>query len=422
LFLATTNASIAGRAEYEIQDMSEVTATTEPDEFREYCRRWLEENRPPPTRLPLPQAAYEVTYDEHRNYLCDWQAQCYEAQLIATDVPTEYGGHGHDGLQAIASAEVRRAKVPYFINWIGLGMTAPTLLVHGSEEQKRRFLRPIFTAEEIWCQGFSEPGAGSDLVSLQTSAVKDGDNWVINGSKVWTSLGALASWMLLLARTDKNDKYNGITYFLAPMDQPGVTVRPIHKMTGESGFNEVFLENALVPDDLRVDEIGAGWKVAMSTLTSERGAATGVGAVASSESPLLAVQQLIQLAKDTRRNGRSVWDDPVWRDRIMKLYERTEAAMQNARRTRVKALNGGAMRLPLQGKLVGSEIGQELNETALGILGMRSSLYVRDDNAVEDGKWALGYMNTYTGTISGGSSEIQRNILGERVLGLPKTK
>ena len=392
------------------------------EEFREYCRRWLEENRPPPTETPLPQAAYEVTYADHRAYLCDWQAKCYEAQLIATDVPVAYGGHGHDGLQAIASAEVRRAKVPYFINWIGLGMTAPTLLIHGTEEQKKRFLKPIFTAEEIWCQGFSEPGAGSDLVSLATSAVKDGDDWLINGSKVWTSLGALASWMLLLARNDKDDKYNGITYFLAPMDTPGVTVRPIHKMTGESGFNEVFLENVVIPDHLRVDEVGAGWKVAMSTLTSERGAATGVGAVASSESPLTAVLQVIQLAKDTRRNGRSVWEDPVWRERIMKLYERTEASMQNARRARVQALNGGAMRLPLQGKLVGSEIGQALNETALGILAMRSSLYVGDQNAEADGKWALGYMNTYTGTISGGSIEIQRNILGERVLGLPKTK
>jgi alkylation response protein AidB-like acyl-CoA dehydrogenase len=228
--------------------------------------------------------------------------------------------------------------------------------------------------------------------------------------------------MLLLARTDKNDKYNGITYFMAPMDQPGVTVRPIHKMTGECGFNEVFLENVIIPDHLRVDAVGAGWKVAMSTLTSERGAAAGVGAVASSESPMGAIHQLIELAKRTRRNGRTVWDDPVWRDRIMKIYERTEAAVQNGRRARISSLNGGAMRIPLQGKVVGSEIGQEMHQIALGVLGQRSSLYVHDKHAEEDGRWALGYMNTYTGTISGGSSEIQRNILGERVLGLPKTK
>jgi alkylation response protein AidB-like acyl-CoA dehydrogenase len=403
-------------------DSSRDKETSEQREFRLQCRSWLEENKPPPTKMPLPQAAYEVTADEHRTYLVDWQAKCYAAELIATDVPTEYGGHGHDGFQTIASAEVRRANVPYFINWIGLGMAAPTLLVHGTEVQKKTYLPPIFSAEDIWCQGFSEPGAGSDLVSLQTSAVKDGDNWVVNGSKVWTSLGALASWMLLLARTDKNDKYNGITYFLCPMDVPGISVNPIHKMTGESGFNEVVLDNVLVPDHMRIDEVGAGWKVAMSTLTSERGAVQGVGAVASSESPMSTINQLIQLAKDTKRNGHAVWDDPVWRDRIMKLYERTEAITQNFRRAGVPSLNGGAMRIPLQGKLVGSELGQAVHQTALGILGMSSSLYVGDENAVEDGKWALGYMNTYTGTISGGSSEIQRNILGERVLGLPKTK
>ncbi|MBT7541725.1 MAG: acyl-CoA dehydrogenase, partial [Gammaproteobacteria bacterium] len=357
-----------------------------------------------------------------RTYLCDWQAKCYEAQLIGTDVPQDYGGHGHTEFQAIASAEVRKANVPYFINWIGLGMTAPTLLIHGTEEQKKRFLPPIFSAEEIWCQGFSEPGAGSDLVSLQTSAIKDGDNWIINGSKVWTSLGAISSWMLLLARNDKDDKYNGITYFMADMAREGVTVRPIHKMTGESGFNEVFLEDVVIPDNHRIDDVGAGWKVAMSTLTSERGAAAGVGAVASSESPLTAVLQLIELAKTTKRNGITVWDDPVARDRIVNIYVRIEATMQNARRTRIKALNGGAMRLPLQGKVVGSEIAQELNEIALSVLGLKSSLYVGDEHAIDDGKWALGYMNTYTGTISGGSSEIQRNILGERVLGLPKTK
>ena len=394
----------------------------EAEEFRQQCRAWLAENKPTLPELPLPPAAYEVTAEQHRSFLVDWQARCYEAQLIATDVAAEYGGHGHSGLQQIATSEVRRAGVPYFINWIGLGMTAPTLLVHGTEEQKRRFLPPIFSGDEIWCQGFSEPGAGSDLAGLQTSAVKNGDSWIVNGSKVWTSLGALSKWMLLLARTDKTEKYTGITYFMSPMDHPGVSVNPIHKMTGESGFNEVVLDNVEVPDNLRIDAVGAGWKVAMSTLTSERGAAQGVGAVANSDSPMAAINGLIQLAKDTKRNGQRVWDDPVWRDRIMKLYERTNASINNFRRAAVPALNGGAMRIPLQGKLVGSEIGQAIHQAALGVMGMSSSLYVGDDNANANGKWALGYMNSYTGTISGGSSEIQRNILGERVLGLPKTK
>jgi alkylation response protein AidB-like acyl-CoA dehydrogenase len=362
-----------------------------------------------------------VTNPSHLTYLSEWQAKCYEAGLIASDLPKNYGGHGMTGCQQIASNEVRKAGVPYFINWIGLGMAVPTLLECGTEAQRETFLPPIFSAEHIWCQGFSEPGAGSDLASLQASAVKEGDQWRINGSKVWTSLGHFAQYMLLLARQDKADKYGGITYFLAPMDQPGITVKPIHKMTGESGFNEVFLEDAIVGDHLRVGAVGDGWKVAMATLTSERGAGVGVGAVAS-ESPTLVMQQVIQLAKDTRRNGQRVWDDPVWRDRILKVYERTEASLQNARRSRIKALNGGAMRIPLQGKVAGSEISQSLHQIALGILGLKSSLYVGDEHAPANGKWPLGYMNTYTGTISGGSSEIQRNILGERVLGLPKTK
>lgn len=402
--------------------MATAKDSQEQQEFREYCRAWLEENRPPPVEIPLPQAAYEVTNEDHRSYLVDWQAKCYEAQLIATDVAKEYGGHGHDGFQIIASTEVRKAGAPYFINWIGLGMAAPTLLGHGTEEQKRTYLPPIFSGEDIWCQGFSEPGAGSDLAGLQTSAVRDGDNWIVNGSKVWTSLGHFARWMLLLARTDKNDKYNGITYFIGPMEHEGVTVKPIHKMTGESGFNEVFLENVVVPDAMRIDAVGAGWKAAMSTLTSERGAAQGVGAIASSESPFAAIRQLITLAKNTMRNGKVLWEDPSIRDRLVKIYERTEASSQSARRARVNALNGGAMRIPLQGKLNGSEIGQEMHQLALSILGPRASQYVGDPDAEENGRWALGYMNTYTGTISGGSSEIQRNILGERVLGMPKTK
>ena len=404
--------------------MSQKTSanSAEAQEFREQCRHWLAENKPTLPKLPLPPAAYEVTAEEHRSFLVDWQARCYEAQLIATDVATEYGGHGQSGLQQIATSEVRRAGVPYFINWIGLGMTAPTLLVHGTEEQKQRFLPPIFSGEEIWCQGFSEPGAGSDLAGLQTSAVKQGDSWLVNGSKVWTSLGALSKWMLLLARTDKTQKHNGITYFISPMDHAGVTVNPIHKMTGESGFNEVVLDNVEIPDNLRIDAVGAGWNVAMSTLTSERGAAQGVGAVANSDSPMAAINALIQLAKETKRHGQAVWDDPIWRDRIVKLYERTNASINNFRRAGVSSLNGGAMRIPLQGKLIGSELGQDIHQTALGVLGMSSSLYVGDEHAEADGKWALGYMNSYTGTISGGSSEIQRNILGERVLGLPKTK
>ena len=208
--------------------MSEKRDTQDQAEFREYCRRWLEENRPAAPSFRLPIAPIEVSSEEQRQYLCAWQKKCHAAGLVGTDYPKEYGGHGHKGFQAIASQEMGRANVPFMINVIGLGMAAPTILVHGTEEQKRRFLPPLLSSDEIWCQGFSEPGAGSDLASAQTSVVREGDNWIVNGHKVWTSLAHFASWMILLGRHSKADKYNGLTYFIAPIrDTKGVTVRPL---------------------------------------------------------------------------------------------------------------------------------------------------------------------------------------------------
>ena len=212
--------------------------------------------------------------------------------------------------------------MPYLINVIGLSMAAPTILHHGTDEQKTRYLPPLFSADEIWCQGFSEPNAGSDLASVQTSAVREGDNWIINGHKVWTSLAHFASWMILLARHSSGDKYSGLTYFLCPIaDTPGVTVRPLIKITGQTGFNEVLFENVVVSDALRVDAVGNGWQVAMTTLTHERGAAEGAGSGggASIEDRLAA---LMALAKRMKRNGRPAWDDAVIRDRIMQLAVR----------------------------------------------------------------------------------------------------
>ena len=225
--------------------------TPEQAEFRDYCRRWLQEHRPaaPPSRLP--EYAIEVMLEEHRRYLCDWQKQCYQAGLVACDYPKEYGGGGHTGFQRIASQEMLAASTPYLINVIGLGMAAPTILHHGTDEQKRRFLPPLFAADEIWCQGFSEPNAGSDLASAQTAAVRDGDNWILNGHKVWTSLAHFASWMIILCRTSHEDKYKGLTYFITPIaNTTGVTVRPLIKITGQTGFNEVLFEDAVIPDTI----------------------------------------------------------------------------------------------------------------------------------------------------------------------------
>jgi alkylation response protein AidB-like acyl-CoA dehydrogenase len=308
------------------------------------------------------------------------------------------------------------------LNIIGLNRAAPTILVHGTEEQKRRFLPPLLSCDEIWCQGFSEPGAGSDLAGARASAVRDGDHWVINGHKVWTSLAHFASWMIMLCRTSSHDKYQGLTYFIVPIaDAPGVTVRPLIKITGETGFNEVLFENVTVPDDLRVDEVGKGWQVAMTTLLYERGAGEGAGAGGGTSLPEQ-IASLVALAKRVPRGAGTAWDDPVLRDRIVQLAVRAEGLWQTGRRGRVEALTDHPMRLPLQAKLLISELLQDMAAVALEVEGPYGSLWIDDPNAPDAGHWPLAYLNSYGFTIAAGSNEIQRNILGERVLGLAKSK
>jgi alkylation response protein AidB-like acyl-CoA dehydrogenase len=402
--------------------MSERRDTPEQAEFRAYCKRWLAEHRPaaPPSRLP--EHAIEVTSEEHRKYLCAWQRQCYEAGLVACDYPKEYGGRGQTGFQRIAGYEMSQAGVPYLINAIGLSMAAPTILHHGSDEQKRRYLPPLFAADEIWCQGFSEPNAGSDLANVQATAVRDGDNWIINGHKVWTSLAHFASWMILLARHSTAAKYEGLTYFICPIaGAAGVTVRPLIKITGQTGFNEVLFEDVVVPDSLRVDAVGKGWQVAMTTLLHERGAAEGAG-TGGGRSIEDRLDALVALAKKMKRNGQPAWEDPLIRDRIVQLAIRIEGFRQTFRRARVPALTDHPMRIPLSSKLLLSELNQDLAACALEVAGAHATLYLGDEHAPDAAEWPLAYMNSYGITIAAGTSEIQRNILGERVLGLAKTK
>jgi len=402
--------------------------TPEQAEFRAYCRKWLAANRPAKPTFRLPQSPLEVMTDEQRIYLQAWQKKCYDAGLIGCDYPKDYGGGGKKGFQRIANQEMAHAQVPFLINVIGLGMGAPTILHHGSEENKKRYLPKLLSGEEIWCQGFSEPGAGSDLASVKTKAEKKGDVWVINGHKVWTSLAHFASWMIILTRHSNDDKYAGLTYFIVPIQSAlgkGVTVRPLIKITGETGFNEVIFDNLEVPDTLRLDQVGAGWKVAMTTLLHERGAAplvTPSAGGAGGDTIGRSAEALIDLAKKSKRDGRPASEDGYLRDKIVGLLIREEGLRQNFRRVRVGALCDHPMRIPLQGKLIGTEFMQAVGALGLEILGAKSSLYLGDENAPEGGQWPLAYMNTYGGTIAAGTSEVQRNILGERVLGMPKSK
>jgi alkylation response protein AidB-like acyl-CoA dehydrogenase len=390
-------------------------------EFGEYVRRWLAENKPPPPPERMPVLPIEVNEGPLRHYLQEWQRRCYDAGLVGADLPKQYGGGGHQGFQRIANREMSAAGTPFLLNVVALSMAIPTILVHGTEEQKKRFIPAALRCDEIWCQGFSEPGAGSDLASAQTSAAQRGENWIVNGHKVWTSLGHIAQWMILLARTSREHKYDGLTYFLCPIEgHPGVTVKPLIKMTGDKGFNEVFFENVEIPDSLRLDAVGKGWTVAMTTLTYERGAAEGAGGGGGDRAS--AVQRLIALARESYRNGVRASDDPHTRDALVQRAIVHEGMMQNVRRSRVPALCDHPMRLPLQMKVTGSEYAQHNARLGVEIAGPHSTLYKLDPAAPNGARWPIEYLDSYGHTIAAGTNEIQRNILGERVLGLPKSK
>jgi alkylation response protein AidB-like acyl-CoA dehydrogenase len=400
--------------------MSTPNLTAEQIEFQERARAWLEANPAPETDIDLPLSQLELATREQVEYYREWQRRCYEAGLVGADISKEYGGHGHSGCQGIANREMSRAGAPFLLNTVGLSMMIPAVLKHGTEEQKQRFIPKALSAEEIWCQGFSEPGAGSDMANQQTMAVRRGDEWVVNGHKVWTSFGQFAKHMILIARTSREHKYDGLSFFLCPVEgHPGVTVKPLVKMTGELGFNEVFFEDAVIQDSLRLDDVGKGWTVAMTVLTHERGAAEGAGGGISSVHP---IERLIALAKSSTRNGRLAAEDPVTRDALVQQAIVYEGLRQNARRARVPALNDHPMRLPMQQSVVATEFEQGCARLGVDIAGARSTLYKHDDAAPDNGYWPLAYMNSYGLTISGGSNEIQRNILGERILGMPKSK
>jgi alkylation response protein AidB-like acyl-CoA dehydrogenase len=415
--------------------------TAEQKEFRAYCRKWLANNVPAaPSFKPLRNGA-EVATEEHLTYYSAWQKSAYAAGLVGCDYPVAYGGGGRTKCQSIANQEMMRAKTPILPGAIGLGMAAPTIFFHGSEELKQRLLPKLLSGDEMWCQGFSEPGAGSDLASVQTFAERRGDKWVINGHKVWTSTAQFATWMILLARTDRSDKYNGLTYFVVPIKSElgkSVTVRPLIKITGETGFNEELFNNLEIDDAYRLDEVGKGWQVAMTTLAHERGAgpltsplsggqglpdappAGKEGKEGKDSNPGTAFP-LLRLAQACARNGKPAGDDPVILDKVMNMLIRQTGIKQHRRMRGVSGL-ADYQRLALQDKLLSTEYLQDAAALALEIEGPLSTLSQFDPAAPDNGKWPLAYLSSFGGTIAAGTSEIQRNILGERVLGLDKSK
>ncbi len=392
------------------------------DEFRAEVVAWLRENRPPEPDFLLPESFMEVGSDSQFHYLRDWQQQVYEAGYLGMAWPKEYGGGGREQVyQDIVTAEMARLNVPFMTNTIGLNWAGPLILAIGTEDEKQRYIQKILSAEEIWCQGFSEPDNGSDLGNAQTKAVRDGDEYVINGSKIWTSLGSYAKHMILLARTDfaAENKYAGLSYFLAPMDVPGVRVQPIQKLTGEYGFTQTFFEDARIPASCLMGTEGQGWQIAMSTLTFERGAAGGQAGGLSMV--VVRVADVVELAHHAMRDGRPAIEDPHIRDELVKFLIEEQGDRLCESRSRVAALcSERPGSIALSGKLRGTELRRRLCQFAISVQGANGALWVGDRDAVAGGKWQRSYLNAFSATIGGGTSQVQANIVGERVLGLPK--
>ncbi|OBH17895.1 acyl-CoA dehydrogenase IpdE1 [Mycolicibacter sinensis] len=334
-----------------------------------------------------------------------WNRHLADAGLTCLGWPVEHGGRGLSVAHRVAFyEEYARADAPDKVNHLGEELLGPTLIAFGTAEQQQRFLPGIRNVTELWCQGYSEPGAGSDLANVATTAVLDGDRWVINGQKVWTSLAHLSQWCFVVARTEKGSKrHNGLSYLLVPLDQPGVEIRPIVQLTGTSEFNEVFFDDAVTDADLVVGEPGDGWKVAMGTLTFERGVST-LG------QQIRYARELSALAELATRNGAA--EDPLIRERLARSWVGLRAMRSYAMAT-MDVEQPGQDNVS---KLLWANWHRDLGELAMDVIG-RDSMVLADG---EFDEWQRLYLFTRSDTIYGGSNEIQRNIIAERVLGLPR--
>ena len=390
--------------------------------YQEEAKAWFAENTPQNVDFMLPLTFMEVGTDQQFNFLRDWQNKVYEAGYLGAHWPKEYGGGGLDrAFQDAATKEMSAARTPIMLNAIGLNWTGPLLLDRGTHEEKQKYIKGILSAESIWCQGFSEPDHGSDLGNAQTRAVRDGNDYVINGSKIWTTQGNYADYMILLARTnpDAETKYKGLSFFLAPMKAPGVETVPIRKLTGEFGFTQTFFTDARIPASSLMGQEGEGWIIAMETLEYERGARSGQagGHVMMLTNPA----DIIDLAKSAQVNGLPAIEDPALREELVKLMAEARALGLNSRRDKIQPLTQDyPMSLALGSKLSSTDFYQRLNAFAISLQGTRGAYYVDDPSAHDNGIWQRGYLNSFSATIGGGTSQIQRNIIGEHVLGLPK--
>jgi alkylation response protein AidB-like acyl-CoA dehydrogenase len=386
--------------------------TPEDEKFRAEFRAWLDKNRPEREDADLDFFAED---EGEWNRRVKWFKKLASGGWTCVDWPKEYGGRGFGILRTIVyHQELARVRAPLPFIGSGVSLIGPTLMHWGTEEQKKRYIPKVLTGEEIWCQGYSEPGSGSDLASLQTRAVEDGDDFVVNGQKVWTSNAQFSDWIFLLVRTDPAaPKHKGISYLLVDMRSPGITVRPLVQMTGARGFNEVFFEDVRVPKKNIVGNLNQGWQVAITTLMFERnGAGGGTGGQ---------VHELVKLAQKVERNGRKAWDDAGVRQRVAEFYCEQQALKYTGFRQLTRRLKGlppgpeGSIQ-----KLCGTELNLRIQMFAMELLGAYSQIEHHAPYAIDKGNWLFKMLAARGGTIAAGTNQIQHNIIGERVLGLPK--
>jgi alkylation response protein AidB-like acyl-CoA dehydrogenase len=373
-------------------------------EFRDEVRAWLRANAPKEGD-EVGEAGQKAWIEKRRA----WQRQLHEAGYVGIGWPKEYGGRGATLMeQLIFDQELILARAPRPVNVIGLGMGGPVIIAHGTDEQKKRYLPPLLSGDEIWCQGFSEPNAGSDLSALQTRADDRGDHYVVNGQKVWTTLAHVAKWCMLLVRErPEPNPRDGLTFLLVDMELPGVEVRPLVQMTGDAEFNEMYFTDVNVPKAQVLGEAGHGWTVAMTTLLHERGT---LGMALATQAQIT-VGEVIEQARNLNRGG-----DRLTRQRIAQHYIEARAIQLNAYRGLTSVLKTGVP--GPEGsflKLAWSELNQRMTETAVDLEGPMGQV-------VDGGHWQYSFLRARANTIEAGTSEVLRNILAERVLGLPRSR
>jgi alkylation response protein AidB-like acyl-CoA dehydrogenase len=385
--------------------------------FRASLRAWLAD--------ALPRGWGETVFepegeDERAHFRIEWEKTLHRGGWACIHWPAEFGGRDATQVeQAIYAEELALARAPEGINIIGRNLAGSTLLEYGTPEQKARFLPKIVSCEEVWCQGFSEPGAGSDLAAVRTRAERDGDHFIVNGQKVWTSFAQYSDWCFALVRTDPDvRKHAGLTFLLIDMKSPGVSTRPLKQISGENEFNETFFDNVRVPFANVVGEVNGGWGIAMTTLAHERGPEDALGRQIRFKQEL---DLLLRTLSQTTRDGAPVIEQPAVRQKLGQSVIELEIMRLTALRQLARYENGVERGAEASAnKLYWSHAAQDMFEAAMDALGPLSPLSGTDRNVVAGGRFQLSYLQSRAFSIYSGSSEIQRNIIGERILGLPK--